>query len=195
MLNRALSISRDIETPRLTAEIMENLGIVHQVMGSMDAARSALLEAVRIFRRLGARANEAVALTSLGNFLKEYDEDLTGAWQAYRQSVDIVESIRGGLKKELHRITYAQAGLEPYALAIGCLLDLKRPDQALEYVERAKSRALLDFLAKRDVPQAATGSDSKPFREAKRVLAEIGEMRKNLEAITRQEENEPAAEN
>jgi|GEM_PF-4200476 len=193
-VDKALSNSEEISSPRLEALSLRNLGFVHQMMGRVSEARKAFLNAIKIYRRIGSKANEAMAMVNLGWHLKDYVNDTEGACQACRKAIDIIEEIRCSLKKETHRIGYADRQTDPYELIVDCLLSLDRPAEALEYVERAKSRALLDFLSGKIMGQVAIESDSEAFIKAVSLLGEIDEIRKNLEAIDRKTETDARSE-
>lgn len=190
LLETALAKSRETGSRSLLAQTIGNLGIIRQLTGRIAEASEAFRESAEIYHRIGAKSSEAAALHQLGNLLKEHAGDLDAACRAYREAINLVEVIRGGLKREAHRIGYADTTGEPYFMMIEALLQLDRPEEALAYVERAKSRALLEFLSRqlRDELPARRGTAA--FRRANEVLAEIEEIRKTLEAMQRQEEQE-----
>lgn len=187
-LDEALTISKKNGALSLQALSIGNIGFVHKEAGDFSEARQAFLNSVKIFRKIGAHSSEAMALTNLGQLLRDSLNDLEGASQACRKAIDIIEEIRGGFAKEIHRISYAGKEIEPYALMVGCLLDLGRPDQALEYVERSKSRALLDFLTRKLMEKEPSKPNSTEFQRAVAILGEIDEIRKSLEEICRKDE-------
>lgn len=195
-LEIALAKSRETGSRSLLAQTMGNLGIVRQLTGKVAEARDAFRESAEIYHRIGAKSSEAAALHQLGNLLKEHAGDLDGACRAYREAIDLVETIRGGLKREAHRIGYADTTAEPYLMMIEALLQLGRPEEALAYVERAKSRALLEFLSRQLRDELPARQDTAAFRRVNELLAEIEEIRKTLEAMQRQEAQgtEPAGE-
>jgi len=87
------------------------------------------------------------------------------------------------MKRETHRIHYAERAVDPYETIIACLLELGRNDEAVEYVERAKSRALLEFLGMRLVNEIALSPDPDAFHQAITLLVEMDELRRGLEKI------------
>jgi len=189
-LDKALSLARQMEDRGLEALSMNNMGLVCQAKGHDREAVETLLQAIRIYRRLGSRADEASALGNLAQHLKDRRNDLENSVQACARAIDIIEQIRSGLKKETSRITYADKESDPYELMVDSLLTLGRTAEALEYVERAKSRALLDFLTAQLVDEIAFGSESEEFHHSITLLKEIDEIRANLEAIANEGENE-----
>jgi CHAT domain-containing protein len=193
-INQALSISREIESVPLEALSMSNQGILNQLSEHDDEAREAFVKAVKIYRKLHSKSGEAKALANLGCHLKDRMADIQGAYQACREAIDIIEGIRGSLKSETHRIGYSDREAEPYEMIVDCLLQLKRPEEALAYVERAKSRALLDFLSGRLTEIEHNQFDSQTHHKCTALLNQIAEIRKNLEAIYKKQETDDAQE-
>jgi tetratricopeptide (TPR) repeat protein len=75
---------------------------------------------------------------------------LQEAYRAYRRAVHELERVHASFGIEPHRIAFLQDKLAPYEdLILLCLDDGadERVAEAFEYVERAKSRALVDLLA------------------------------------------------
>lgn len=195
-LETALAKSKETGSRSLLALTKGNLGIILQLTGRVAEAGEAFRESAEIYRQIGAKSCEATALHNLGNLLKEYAGDLEGACQAYREAIDLMETIRGGLKKESHRIGYADTAVDPYWMMIESLLQLGRDEEALAYVERGKSRALLEFLSKRLRDELPAKQDTAAFHRVKELLNEIEEIQKSLEAMQRQDEQgtEPSGE-
>ena len=187
-IDKAFSNSIQIGSQSLQALSLGNKAFVYQAEGKLNDAKKSLLDAIKIYRTIGSKADEATALANLASHLRDYVGDIEGASQACRKAIHIIEGIRGGLKKESHRVSYADREVDPYELMVDCLLCLDRPDEALEYVERAKSRALLDFLAGKLIDRVAVESDPEAFQQAVILLGEIDELHKNLTAFQRKEE-------
>ncbi|MFH1930181.1 MAG: tetratricopeptide repeat protein [Pseudomonadota bacterium] len=188
LITKALSISSDIGAFSLQALSIGNMGFVYQLSDRANEARKAFLDAVKIHRRIGSKSSEAAALINLGWHLKEYLGDFEGACQSCRKAIELIEDIRGGLKKESHRINYADKVTDPYQLVVDCLVNLNRVNEALEYVERSKSRALLDLLAGKLIDRISVESDPEAFHRAVTLLGEIDEIQKNLTSIYRKEQ-------
>lgn len=75
------------------------------------------------------------------------------------RAIEAVEQIRrqvGG--QEQQRAYFLERKIEPYQLMVDLLIGQSRPERALEFAERAKSRALLDLVgnAKSDISRAMT---------------------------------------
>ena len=83
----------------------------------------------------------------LGN-LAQSQGDRQAALAHYVQSAQELERLRGRLMVE-HRTDFLEDKQAVYEDIVGLCLDTDQPALALDYVERAKSRALLDMLAYR----------------------------------------------
>lgn len=184
-LEKALEIGRSIQSLNIQAMTLNNLGIFHDHTGSSNQAGESFQEALSICHHLGSRANEARVLGNLGQLLKKQFNDYEGSCEHLRKAIAIIEKTRSSLLKETHRISYASREIEPYELLIENLLHLGRTSEALEYVERAKSRALVDFLSQR-LRNYGVKDTTREYKQAAELLAEIEEIQANLEKIASQ---------
>lgn len=71
----------------------------------------------------------------------------------YKAAINTLESIRGRLKLEEHKLSFIENKMGHYENIILLLLKLGKKDEAFDYAERAKSRALLDLLVNRIKPR------------------------------------------
>lgn len=91
--------------------------------------------------------------------------DLPAAQQQYRQAIDQLERLRGHLMVEF-RAAFLEDKTAVYEDMVSLQLALGQPLTALEYAERAKSRALVDMLAYRlDLGVVARDAADQPIVE------------------------------
>lgn len=64
-----------------------------------------------------------------------------------REAVDVIEKQRSSIRSEAGRIGYVGDKQAVYHELITLMVDGNRPEEAFEYVERSKARALVDLLA------------------------------------------------
>jgi len=86
--------------------------------------------------------------TSLGLLLAATN-NAPAAEESLKQAIDIIEELRAPLPAEEFRTAFIADKLTAYAELVRLCLDDGRPErvvEALDYVERARSRALLDIL-------------------------------------------------
>lgn len=94
----------------------------------------------------------------------------------YLKAAQQVESMRAILRPEELRVAFMENGLKAYeAMVELCLQDSQRPDRAYEafnYVERSKSRTLLDLLS-REIAQAQGGEQSELAGRVEQLRQEL----------------------
>lgn len=107
--------------------------------------------------------------------LAEQAGNLNAAIGFYEQAVDLIEQVRATFKTEATKIGFIGDKQTVYHHLIAALFAAARHGKALEYVERAKSRALVDLLASK-----------KEFTVRKGDAQEINAMLKELETLEAQ---------
>lgn len=120
--------------------------------------------------------------------------DLDTAVRLWREAVDIIEQQRSTINTEANKIGFAGDKQIVYRQLIGGLFATGKIDEAFEYLERSKSRALVDLLAsKKDF--AVAGGDSEKIREllAQAEQNEIAALGQGLEPRSRTLAVAPAA--
>lgn len=97
--------------------------------------------------------------------IAERDGDSRNAIDLYDRAVEVIEQQRSTINTESSKIGFVGDKQALYFQLIQVLLQQKQYEKAFEYVERAKSRALVDLLAsKKDF--AVRGSDQDAVRAA-----------------------------
>src|SRR5712692_2033705 len=146
----ALKIARPLGSRPQTAAILRTLGRTESELGG-DALKSSeqhLREALAIWRELGLRAPTAYTLDGLGQTLERLGRD-DEALAAYVEAVGIVESLVGSLSAGASSETFnaSRGNRDLYDHLIKLLIKKGRTAEAFEYLERAKSKSLVDALA------------------------------------------------
>lgn len=104
-----------------------------------------------------------IALYDRGR-IAEKEGDLKGAIGFYRQAVDVIERQRATLNTEASKIGFVGDKQEVYRKLVAALVRTQRVAEAFDYLERSKSRALVDMLAsKKDF--AVRGGDAAQVSE------------------------------
>jgi CHAT domain-containing protein len=78
-----------------------------------------------------------------------HDGDEATALHLLQDSVEIIESVRGSVSTEEGRIVFVDDKQAVYEALVDLLIRDDQPELALEYVERSRSRALVDLLSAR----------------------------------------------
>lgn len=87
-----------------------------------------------------------IALFERGR-IAEMEGDRESAVDFYRKAVDVIERQRSTINTEAGKIGFVGDKQAVYARLIAALIEMGRVAEAFDYVERSKSRALVDMLA------------------------------------------------
>jgi CHAT domain-containing protein len=146
----ALKIARPLGSRPQTAAILRTLGRTESEQGgeSLKSSEQHLREALAIWHDLGLRAHAAYTLDSLGLTLERLGRD-EEALAAYIEAVGIVETLASSLSTNVSSETFnaSRGNRDLYDHLIKLLIKKGRSAEALGYLERAKSKALVDALA------------------------------------------------
>jgi CHAT domain-containing protein len=146
----ALNLSRPLGLRSQVAGILRTLGRTETELGGENLAASEqhLREALAIWREMGLRAHTAYTLDSLGLTLERLGRD-DQALAAYTEAVGIIETLVGSLSKDVSSETFnaSRGNRDLYDHLIKLLIRQGRAAEALQYLERAKSKSLVDALA------------------------------------------------
>jgi CHAT domain-containing protein len=135
--------------------------------------------------------------------ISELDSEIDRAIELYQQSIDVIESARASITTDAGRIGFVGNKQEVYGHLVRLLLardkkDKKGKNEAFEYSERARSRALVDLLASVDKFGARgpmTTDSTLPLRNLERAESDLSdaqvtvppqEVKERTRAVTRQ---------
>ena len=138
-------------------------------LGDAEVAQTLLLEAEQLVTELALpylsiQCYRLLGLTALGR------GDAAAAEKHFIRAVDTSENVRASLRADEFKAAYSGDKLAVYGELAELLLAQKRPAEAFGYAERAKSRALLDLLA-RGVEARAPATDPEAAHLARALAA------------------------
>jgi CHAT domain-containing protein len=81
--------------------------------------------------------------------IAESEGDRDAAIEFYRRAIDALEEQRSSITNETSKLGFLRDKQEPFNRIVRLLSDAARPAEVFDYIERAKSRAMLDVLAGR----------------------------------------------
>jgi class 3 adenylate cyclase/tetratricopeptide (TPR) repeat protein len=126
-LQRALELARMLNSPKLEADCLRNLGIVAQYQGDFSEAQASYEDALRIYHASGNERGESMVLNSLGSLL--IDQGLYRDARAYfEQSLALKRKI-GHRRSEhitLHNLGTAADMLGNFSEALDYLEQVQR---------------------------------------------------------------------
>jgi CHAT domain-containing protein len=163
---RGDSTTTVIEMPRI---IMRGKALAET--GKREEAKAAFDEALASARVEDMGDLYWVALFERGR-IAEAEKQLEQAAAYYRRAVEVVELQRSSINTEASKIGFVGDKQSLYARLIGILVTQGKVAEAFEYVERSKSRALVDMLsAKKNF--SVEGADPEKTRQLLEQLDSI----------------------
>ncbi len=185
LLERVTELTSATDDISMKAFILEASGWLFLAKDNVDSGGEAFTKAAEIQGTIGASSAQADALLVLAWLHRDYRDDLVAAIDSCRRAIEILEAVRGRFRKDSHRIVFAGSTAAPYAFMVQTLLSMDRADEAFEYVERNKSRALLDLLRAPFTAYLAGCNDtgSKTWERLSALLDEAGEIHSALGAL------------
>ncbi len=89
-------------------------------------------------------------LSAVGDAYADIGE-YEAAYEQYAEAITVVENQRITIRSESQKVSFFAFKQDLYRKMISSLIARQRPELALDYVERSKSRAFLDIIAGQDV--------------------------------------------
>ena len=124
-----------------------NLGVAYGNLRDFRKAIEYQNKALEIAREIGDLDSERIAAQILALVYSDHLNNPELAYDYCRKSIELSEKIRGRLVEEEHKLGFFSCISDAYQYMVPLCLKLKKEDEALEFVERGKSRAFLDLLA------------------------------------------------
>jgi len=183
----ALEVITPNTFPQQWAETQKNLGNAYRERIQGDKAENLqtaihyYLAALEVSTREAFPKNHAVAQFNLG-LAYQSAQQLPNAYNAFRAAIKTVESLRreilsgSGIEEDKQKL--AEQWNELYQSMVEVCLELDNLTEAIEYIERSKTRNLVELLASRNLyPKGEI-----PYP----VLKELNRLRREIAAHQRQ---------
>ena len=185
LLGRVAELTKATDDLSMMALVLDASGWLSLARDNVESAVTAFTRSAEIQGAIGASSPQADALLVLAWLHRDHRGDLTGAIDCCRRAIEILETVRGRFRKDTHRIVFAGSTSTPYAFMVQTLLAMDRADEAFEYVERNKSRALLDLLHAPFTAYLAGCKDSgsQAWQRLSNLLDEAGEIHSALDSL------------
>ncbi len=154
---RALALAELAGDKRLIARAAAGLSSLSYEAGRYKEAVGYSRRALRVAAAAGLAEEHWQILRGLGRCQDKLGR-LAEAMASYRQAVEIVEGMRAKLKVEEFKTGFLANKLDLYRDLIDLSLRAGRAEEALDYLERGKSRNFLDLLGNRKLKLKDLGS-------------------------------------
>jgi CHAT domain-containing protein len=155
---------------------------IHVKQNKLDEAKKLIEEAQAADARTGSVSDRIATLGISGEIL-EAKGDNAKALEAYQEAVKLVEGVRATAASEA-AFADVKRNYRPYERIVRILIKLNRPEDAFDYLNRAKSKKLQDSLR-----LSSMKSEDKAVQA---LLAKASGEENKLKAATAQRDNEQA---
>jgi hypothetical protein len=144
--NNSLKISRTLKNKTEEAIGYMNLG---SATTNLKRVRKYYRKSYRIIREIGSKILEMNLCANIGFLF--YHRDDSYSYKHLEKSIDMYELIGKGFIEEENKITYYSLMTDLYQNMILLCKKLSKDGEMLLYVERSKSKAFVDIMAKTDI--------------------------------------------
>jgi tetratricopeptide (TPR) repeat protein len=186
-LEHALAINRNIGNRHEEALALYSIGQYYLHILDLDKALDYLTKSFNLLRSLSIHDVSFALLFNLGK-VHEMLNNTELAWQMYEESLNELEFVRNHIIQEDLKIDYlGEDKMALYEHIILFLINKKKDTtRAFEYIERSKSRALIEQIGFTNVPIPSNISDDLIQREDD-LINTIKDISIALRAVTRDE--------
>ncbi|MDZ7318297.1 MAG: CHAT domain-containing protein, partial [candidate division KSB1 bacterium] len=178
---RALSISQEIRDGRNAVQCLYEIGKTYLQLNQTAAALDTLTRAANLSEQLFIPEVEWRCRRLIGKLLWQQNR-LPQSLDAYQKALSIIETMRAQIKVEEYKSGFIDDKLDVYHDVVDIHLQLNQPGQALEMVERAKSRNFIDLLANRDI-QFGGRSDAQQLAQGKLLENELRRVQNDISRL------------
>src|SRR5205823_2101368 len=105
--------------------------------------------------------------------LKELNGSIDEAEQLYMKAIDQMESLRGNIRLDEMRLSFGRDKYQVYENMVNLKLTKDDPRAEFQFVERSKSRTLIDLLERNLETVWDTGADDSPRLQRIRKIREV----------------------
>ena len=176
VLFKALEIFKATGNKYAESTALTDLSQLSLDQQDIEKARDYAEQALRRARETDSKTDDADACYILGTIYDCYDYDPERAYEYYREAIELYETIRKDLGIDEFKISYADNISSAYAQMVRLCLELGDAGEAFQYVERSKSRSLVELLSK-------AVDDITPHSISNEKMKEVQQLRDHLVSL------------
>lgn len=145
LAEEGLRLAKKLKDKHAEAAHLDTLGDCFLQQGENEKALSHYADALAIGQSISDKLGERIYLANVARAYKRLGET-DKALQYFRQAIEMFDEQRSRINSDTMKTSFAATGQNLYRDMIHACLEADRRVEALEYVGRAKSRAILDLL-------------------------------------------------
>ena len=154
------------------------MGLSYSLLKDFSKAKAYYLKALLLSKELGLPEDIRTYQLKIGE-IAEYSGQLKEAKYYISEAIKTIESIRERIAIDEYKRSYMEDKLSVYHYMISLLLRLEEYEEAFNYLERSKSRSLLDMLGNR--LSLKKGKDKELSHEEMRLQKKINELLEKIQ--------------
>ncbi len=135
------------------------LGNVNRDLGKSGKAMEYYQKTYELSKDYGIQEVEWRAAEGIARLLRQ-NTNIQEAFEWYAKAVDIVEGMRASLKIDELRNSFQSNKVDLYRETITLLVELGRPKDAFNYLERSRSRSFIDLLGNQKLTLRNTADET-----------------------------------
>ncbi len=178
----AVEIARRYADSQSEAAHIDSIGDCFLAKGELNKAYDRYQEALERSEETSDRLGQRIYLTNIGRLFERMGQ-LQPAFDYLARAVSLFDDQRANIKADDLKTSFANRGGDLYKDVVRVCLALGKRVEALEYVGRAKSRALLDLLSNSPIDISIL-SESQDEGLRKLILKER-ELREQIDHLER----------
>lgn len=174
----ALPVFEESEQKYDQAFVYHNIGLLYTEQAKYKEAKEYYIRSIDLCEEIGDQETAWLTYYNLGNLYNQHSE-ADKALKSYQQSIDIIESIWSRLKIDDFKTSFLQDKIDVYKRIIELLWRNGHHEEAFNYLERAKSKALVDLLGNQKI-RGWEGINEDLLHEKERIDDKIREILQKL---------------
>lgn len=174
---KAVELAREYKDQQSEAAHLDSLGDCFMAKGEVETALEYYEQALQLSEDIDDRQGERIYLSNIGK-VYEKREQLQPAFECFEKAINLFDEQRASIKADDLKTSFANRGQELYRDMVKVCLSMDKRVEALEYVGRAKSRALLDLLS--NSPIDISELTESPDQGLARLIRRESELRSQI---------------
>lgn len=174
---KAVELAREFKDQQSEAAHLDSLGDCFMAKGEVEIAMEYYEQALQISEDIDDRQGERIYLSNIGK-VYEQQKQLQPAFECFEKAINLFDAQRSAIKADDLKTSFANRGQELYRDMVKVCLSMDKRVEALEYVGRAKSRALLDLLS--NSPIDISELTESPDQSLARLIRRESELRSQI---------------
>ncbi len=182
LAQEGLKLAKKLKDRHAEAAHLDTLGDCFLDKGDFEQALKHYSSALEIGQAISDKLGERIYLSNVARAHKRLGNS-DKALAAFRQAIEIFDEQRSRINADSLKTSFAATGQNLYRDMIHASLDAGNRVEALEYVGRAKSRAILDLL--RNSPIDITELDQVNDKSVAKLVAREQELSRQIGRLER----------